>query len=155
MKQKRNLAIALAAILAFSSLTACGSDSDSSSSKKDKASKSSSSEISDDADNSSDESSAEKKNAKKISLTLKRVKGATKYNVQIAKDKNFKMLYRNLILWSNGGFGKFTFREYLFGKGQKKTTIFLDSLAENDAALRELISIAPQKIYSKGGKWLL
>lgn len=31
-----------------------------------------------------------KKNAKKISLTLKRVKGATKYNVQIAKDKNFK-----------------------------------------------------------------
>lgn len=67
MKQKRNLAIALAAILAFSSLTACGSDSDSSSSKKDKASKSSSSEISDDADNSSDESSAEKKNAKKKS----------------------------------------------------------------------------------------
>lgn len=74
---------------------------------------------------------------------------------QEPKDKNFKMLYRNLILWSNGGFGKFTFREYLFGKGQKKTTIFLDSLAENDAALRELISIAPQKIYSKGGKWLL
>ena len=31
-----------------------------------------------------------KKNAKKISLTVKRVKGATKYNVQIAKDKNFK-----------------------------------------------------------------
>lgn len=31
-----------------------------------------------------------KKNAKKISLTLKRVKGATKYKVQIAKDKNFK-----------------------------------------------------------------
>ena len=31
-----------------------------------------------------------KKNAKKISLTLKRVKGATKYNVQIAKDQNFK-----------------------------------------------------------------
>ena len=31
-----------------------------------------------------------KKNAKKISLTLKRVKGATKYNVQIAKDKKFK-----------------------------------------------------------------
>ena len=31
-----------------------------------------------------------KKNAKKISLTLKRVKGATKYSVQIAKDKNFK-----------------------------------------------------------------
>lgn len=71
------------------------------------------------------------------------------------KDKNFKMLYKNLILWSNGGFGRFTFREYLFGKGQKKTTIFLDSLAENDASLRELISIAPQKIYSKGGKWLL
>ena len=31
-----------------------------------------------------------KKNAKKISLTLKRVKGATKYKVQIAKDKKFK-----------------------------------------------------------------
>lgn len=31
-----------------------------------------------------------KKNAKKISLTLKRVKGATKYKVQIAKDKRFK-----------------------------------------------------------------
>ena len=31
-----------------------------------------------------------KKNAKKISLTLKRVKGATKYKVQIAKNKNFK-----------------------------------------------------------------
>ena len=31
-----------------------------------------------------------KKSAKKISLTLKRVKGATKYNVQIAKDKKFK-----------------------------------------------------------------
>lgn len=30
-----------------------------------------------------------KKNAKKISLTLKRVKGATKYKVQIAKDKKF------------------------------------------------------------------
>ena len=64
MKQKRNLAIALAAILAFSSLTACGSDSDSSSSKKNKASKSSSSEISDDADNSSDESSNAKKKSK-------------------------------------------------------------------------------------------
>lgn len=74
---------------------------------------------------------------------------------QEPKDKSFKMLYRNLILWSNGGFGKFTFREYLFGKGQKKTTLFLDSLAENNASLRELISIAPQKIYSKGGKWLL
>ena len=31
-----------------------------------------------------------KKSAKKISLTLKRVKGATKYKVQIAKDKRFK-----------------------------------------------------------------
>ena len=31
-----------------------------------------------------------KKNAKKISLTLKKVKGATKYKVQIAKDKRFK-----------------------------------------------------------------
>ena len=31
-----------------------------------------------------------KKNAKKISLTLKRVKGTTKYKVQIAKDKKFK-----------------------------------------------------------------
>ena len=31
-----------------------------------------------------------KKNAKKISLKLKRVKGATKYKVQIAKDKKFK-----------------------------------------------------------------
>lgn len=31
-----------------------------------------------------------KKNAKKISLTLKRVKGATKYKVQIAKDKKCK-----------------------------------------------------------------
>ena len=31
-----------------------------------------------------------KKSAKKISLTLKRVKGATKYKVQIAKDKKFK-----------------------------------------------------------------
>ena len=31
-----------------------------------------------------------KKNAKKISLTLKRVNGATKYKVQIAKDKKFK-----------------------------------------------------------------
>ena len=31
-----------------------------------------------------------KKNAKKISLTLNRVKGATKYKVQIAKDKKFK-----------------------------------------------------------------
>ena len=31
-----------------------------------------------------------KKNAKKISLTLKRIKGATKYKVQIAKDKKFK-----------------------------------------------------------------
>ena len=31
-----------------------------------------------------------KKNAKKISLTLKRVNGATKYKVQIAKDKRFK-----------------------------------------------------------------
>ena len=31
-----------------------------------------------------------KKNAKKISLTLKSVKGATKYKVQIAKDKKFK-----------------------------------------------------------------
>lgn len=31
-----------------------------------------------------------KKSAKKISLTLKRVKGATKYSVQIAKDKKFK-----------------------------------------------------------------
>ena len=31
-----------------------------------------------------------KKTAKKISLTLKRVKGATKYKVQIAKDKKFK-----------------------------------------------------------------
>lgn len=31
-----------------------------------------------------------KKNAKKISLTLKRVKGATKYKVQIAKNKKFK-----------------------------------------------------------------
>ena len=31
-----------------------------------------------------------KKNAKKISLTLKRVKGAIKYKVQIAKDKRFK-----------------------------------------------------------------
>ena len=31
-----------------------------------------------------------KKSAKKISLTLKRVKGATKYKVQIAKDKMFK-----------------------------------------------------------------
>lgn len=31
-----------------------------------------------------------KKNAKKISLTLKRVKDATKYKVQIAKDKKFK-----------------------------------------------------------------
>ena len=31
-----------------------------------------------------------KKNAKKISLTLKRVKGTTKYKVQIAKDKRFK-----------------------------------------------------------------
>ena len=31
-----------------------------------------------------------KKNAQKISLTLKRVKGATKYKVQIAKNKNFK-----------------------------------------------------------------
>lgn len=31
-----------------------------------------------------------KKNAKKISLTLKRVKGANKYKVQIAKDKKFK-----------------------------------------------------------------
>lgn len=31
-----------------------------------------------------------KKNAKKISLTLKRVKGATKYKVQIVKDKKFK-----------------------------------------------------------------
>ena len=33
-----------------------------------------------------------KKSAKKISLTLKRVKGATKYNVQIAKDKKFKKI---------------------------------------------------------------
>ena len=31
-----------------------------------------------------------KKSAKKVSLTLKRVKGATKYKVQIAKDKKFK-----------------------------------------------------------------
>ena len=31
-----------------------------------------------------------KKSAKKISLTLKKVKGATKYKVQIAKDKRFK-----------------------------------------------------------------
>ena len=31
-----------------------------------------------------------KKNAKKISLKLKRVKGATKYKIQIAKDKKFK-----------------------------------------------------------------
>ena len=31
-----------------------------------------------------------KKSAKKVSLTLKRVKGATKYKVQIAKDKRFK-----------------------------------------------------------------
>ena len=31
-----------------------------------------------------------KKSAKKISLTLKRVKGATKYKIQIAKDKKFK-----------------------------------------------------------------
>ena len=37
-----------------------------------------------------DKKAIKKKNAKKISLTLKRVKGATKYNVQIAKDKNFK-----------------------------------------------------------------
>ncbi len=67
MKQKRNFTIALAAILAFSSLTACSSDSDSSSSKKDKATKSFSSETSEDSNNSFDKSSVKKKKDKEKS----------------------------------------------------------------------------------------
>ena len=67
MKQKRNFTIALAAILAFSSLTACSSDLDSSSSKKDKANKSFSSEVSEDSDNSFDKSSVKKEKDKEKS----------------------------------------------------------------------------------------
>ena len=67
MKQKRNFTIALAAILAFSSLTACSSDSDSSSSKKDKATKSFSSETSEDSNNSFYKYSVKKKKDKEKS----------------------------------------------------------------------------------------
>lgn len=74
---------------------------------------------------------------------------------QEPEDKNFRTLYKNLILWSDKGFGSYSFRDYLFGKGYRKAVSFLDNLAENDATLRELINITPKNIYSKGGKWLL
>lgn len=69
-------------------------------------------------------------------------------------DDNFKMLYRSLDSWISNNFVNYSFYDFILNRSKKQIK-FLDSLIKNDSILKDLVNVAPGRIRSKGGKWLL